>query len=80
MSRRELGVGEILVRPRVGARLELRIRAERGLAYQALADYPAAGGTTARHVCDQSEGLEGRESVVERTVGEVGRLRRWGAT
>lgn len=32
LSRRELGVGEILVSPRIGARLELRIRAERGLA------------------------------------------------
>lgn len=32
VSRRRLGVGEILVCPRIGARLELRIRAERGLA------------------------------------------------
>jgi len=32
VGRRELGVGEILVRPRIGERLELRIRAERGLA------------------------------------------------
>ena len=29
---RELGVGEILIRPRIGERLELRIRGERGLA------------------------------------------------
>lgn len=32
VGQRELGVGVILVRPRVGERLELRIRAERGLA------------------------------------------------
>ncbi|MCP5070088.1 MAG: hypothetical protein GY946_26260 [bacterium] len=31
-ERRELGVGEILAIPRIGERLELRIRAERGLA------------------------------------------------
>ncbi len=42
---RELGVGEILTRPRLGERLEIRIRGERGLASSPVRELCLLGGS-----------------------------------